>query len=127
LLFPRSSGAGRSRDGRPSFGDRRCGLGQRRIGDTDHLAPALAPDLEHRGALEDVGVLEAEVSVGRELRHQLRTHVLSKIAAGVLRRLQRGIEPLVAVVPDQRLGGHDRRSVLSERLGVCPHGPPQPG
>ena len=89
------------------------------------MTPAPAPDFEHHGALEDIGVLELQVPAGRDLRHQVGPHILAKVAGRALCSLQRRIEPLVAVLPDQRLGRHDCGTVLPQRLHLRLHAPPQ--
>ena len=46
-----------------------------------------------------VMMLEAEVAIGRELRHQLGPHASRMFARRPLRRLEGAVEPLVAVMP----------------------------
>jgi hypothetical protein len=88
------------------------------FGNVDYVAPAPAPDIEHRCSLTNVGVLEAVVAIGGELRNQLGPHVLPKLARRRLGGLQRRVESLVATYRySGRPCAEERRSGDRRRLG----------
>lgn len=65
-------------------------------------------------------MLEPQVALSRELRDELGSHILVEVAGRGLCHLQRSIEPLLAVVPDERLSRYDRCRELPHFFDLHP-------